>query len=263
MEKDFQEPIELKMWLLEKYGISDEPKTIDFCREAYKFLVEGDMMVYKGQDENGNHLVERLPQGIKHDGKGNVEMEGRIAPYIETSIKDDVYLVYADENGNRWYEIFTGHNKKDNAVGVAFKFGKVSLCLYDKNIKDCKMTTQKDEPCDYITSYAMAAHDFNGHKRTEMLFERGLSCKDRIPNGWFIPSIGELYVMYLCKTCINAALEYIGQDILEDKWYWSSTENSATYAWLLFFGRGGFFYGSYKTLETSVRPVSAFNPLSL
>ena len=269
MEKDFQEQIELKMRLLEKYGISDEPKTIDFCREAYKFLVEGDMMVYKGQDENGNHLIERLPQGIKHDGKGNVEMEGRIAPHIETSIKDDVYLVYADENGNRWYEIFTGNNKKDNAVGVAFKFGKVSLCLYDKNIKDCKMTTKKDEPCDYIKSYAMAAHDFNGHKRTEMLFERGLSCKDRIPNGWFIPSIGELYVMYLCKTRINAALEYIGQDIIEigqdiigDEWYWSSTEYSATGAWGLDFGNGTFsYYG--KTLKGSVRPVSAFNPLSL
>ncbi len=44
MEKDFQEPIELKMWLLEKYGISDEPKTIDFCREAYKFIMEGDVI---------------------------------------------------------------------------------------------------------------------------------------------------------------------------------------------------------------------------
>ena len=28
------------MMLLDKFGIVDEPKTIDFCREAYKFLTE-------------------------------------------------------------------------------------------------------------------------------------------------------------------------------------------------------------------------------
>ena len=30
------------MTLLDKFGIVDEPKTIDFCREAYKFITEGD-----------------------------------------------------------------------------------------------------------------------------------------------------------------------------------------------------------------------------
>ena len=32
METNFKDPIELKLHLLDKYGISEEPKTIDFCR---------------------------------------------------------------------------------------------------------------------------------------------------------------------------------------------------------------------------------------
>lgn len=31
---------DFKMMLLDKFGIVDDPKTIDFCREAYKFLTE-------------------------------------------------------------------------------------------------------------------------------------------------------------------------------------------------------------------------------
>ena len=33
---------DLKMTLLDKFGIVDEPKSVDFCREAYKFVMEGD-----------------------------------------------------------------------------------------------------------------------------------------------------------------------------------------------------------------------------
>ena len=33
---------ELKMRILDKFGISDNPKTVDFCREAFAFLTEGE-----------------------------------------------------------------------------------------------------------------------------------------------------------------------------------------------------------------------------
>ena len=33
---------EIKMQLLKEFGISDDKKTVDFCREAYKFLIEDD-----------------------------------------------------------------------------------------------------------------------------------------------------------------------------------------------------------------------------
>ena len=263
--KQFDLQTQLKLHLLEKFSnplIGGNKELVDFCREAYKFLVEGDIMVYKGTDDEGNHLIER--KLIDIDEKGNVRFEGRIPEWSEVAPKDGVYILYRDDDGKTWCELFNQTNDTTDAVGVAFKFGVVSLRLYDKDLTDCKMTTEKAAKGDeyYITSYDKAAHDFNGKRWTESLLERGLSFKDRLPDGWWIPSIGELYVMYLMKTYINDALEYIGQPKLKDTWYWSSTEYSATYAWYLYFDFGNFYY-NYKTIEYSVRPVSAFNPLSL
>lgn len=254
METNFKDPIELKLHLLDKYGVSDEPKTIDFCREAYKFLVEGDFIKYMGVDANGNHVNERVPPTA----------DGAV---IEVQTKDGVYLIYEQrENGQlkRWCELFAGNNNKDCAVAVAFKFGQVSLILYGQNIEDCKMTCKDKEPISVITTYAESACDFMGRKRTQDLIERGLSCVDKLPESkdWYIPTIGELYVMYLMKNQINKALEYIGAELIKDTWYWSSTEYSATGAWGLSFGYGGF-NGYFKACEGSVRPVSAFNPLTL
>lgn len=254
METNFKDPIELKLHLLDKYGISEEPKTIDFCREAYKFLVEGDFIKYMGVDANGNHVIKRVPP----TADGSV---------MEVQPKDGVYLIYEQrENGQlkRWCELFAGNNNKDCAVAVACKFGQVSLILYGQDIEDCKMTCDDKEPISVITSYAESACDFMGRKRTQDLFERGLSYVDKLPESkdWYVPAIGELYVMYLMKNQINKVLKYIGAELIKDTWYWSSTEYSATIAWGLHFSNG-YFDRNDKTLNGSVRPVSAFNPLTL
>ena len=48
------------MQLLKEFGISDDLKTVAFCREAYKFLMEGDVLKVVGADANGNTLIERV-----------------------------------------------------------------------------------------------------------------------------------------------------------------------------------------------------------
>ena len=56
---------DLKMMLLDKFGKVDMPKSIDFCREAYKFLIEGDMMKLVGvNQETGEPIIERIAPSI-------------------------------------------------------------------------------------------------------------------------------------------------------------------------------------------------------
>lgn len=75
---------------------------------------------------------------------------------------------------------------------------------------------------------------------------------------WWLPSAGELWMIWSHLLEVNRILAQIGGTALNrSKLYWSSTEASATAAWYLNF-RGGYFDTSGKTGEISVRPVSAF-----
>ena len=77
---------------------------------------------------------------------------------------------------------------------------------------------------------------------------------------WWLPSLGEMMMIYANMTKINYALSLIsGATQLQEAAYWTSTEYSAPYAWYLYLtgGSAGSRYtkasGTYR-----VRPVSAF-----
>lgn len=76
---------------------------------------------------------------------------------------------------------------------------------------------------------------------------------------WWLPSEGELMCMYANMRKINYALSLIeGATPLAETWYWSSTENSATLAWYLYFIDGVANGNTKATYRGRVRPVSAF-----
>ena len=76
---------------------------------------------------------------------------------------------------------------------------------------------------------------------------------------WWLPSLGELMMIYANMRKINYALSLIeGATQLAETWYWSSTEFSAAYAWGLFLTDGGASYYTKATTQTRVRAVSAF-----
>lgn len=50
--------IELKRQLLKEYGNASDRKSIDFCREAYKFLTEGDEINVVCNEDNGSAISE-------------------------------------------------------------------------------------------------------------------------------------------------------------------------------------------------------------
>lgn len=76
---------------------------------------------------------------------------------------------------------------------------------------------------------------------------------------WWLPSLGEMMMIYANMTKINYALSLInGATQLVEDAYWTSTETSATRAWLLLLGNGS--AGSYAkaSYTNRVRAVSAF-----
>ena len=76
---------------------------------------------------------------------------------------------------------------------------------------------------------------------------------------WWLPSLGEMMMIYANMTKINYALSLItGADQLQETAYWTSTENSATTAWSLSLddGYAGDTTKASRTLR--VRAVSAF-----
>lgn len=76
---------------------------------------------------------------------------------------------------------------------------------------------------------------------------------------WWLPSLGELMMIYANMRKINYALSLInGATQLAETAYWSSTEYSATNAWTLRLDNG-YANGNTKAAnQYRVRPVSAF-----
>ena len=76
---------------------------------------------------------------------------------------------------------------------------------------------------------------------------------------WWLPSLGELMMIYANMRKINYALSLInGATQLAETWYWSSTESSAAHAWNLNLNDGNATGGTKATNQNRVRPVSAF-----
>lgn len=76
---------------------------------------------------------------------------------------------------------------------------------------------------------------------------------------WWLPSLGELFMMFANLKKINYALSLItGATQIPETYHWSSTENSANYAWILNFNNGRQTTGYKSASRYRVRPVSAF-----
>lgn len=76
---------------------------------------------------------------------------------------------------------------------------------------------------------------------------------------WWLPSLGEMMMIYANMTKINYALSLInGATQLVEDWYWTSTEMSAAYAWILSLYYGGANSTTKASSTFRVRAVSAF-----
>ena len=222
----------LKMELLKEFAISDEPKSIEVCREMYKFMVE---------DETPTPSV---PTNGKHP-------------------KDGVYYICDDEK-KTIVPFKAALTPPEDAMGVLLVQGERSIIIALRDCNDGEETTltkQKDPSNlkgNYIDTCIDAVADRNGQKNTEHLKAVGLSDNISLSDGWYIPSIGEMLFIFTHRKEVNAALEKAGGQPIADDWYCTSTEYSATYAWVLYLGSGSMCFNAKATSTGRVRPVSAF-----
>lgn len=222
----------LKMELLKEFAISDEPKSIEVCREMYKFMVEDEAP------------TPSIPTNGKHP-------------------KDGVYYICDDEN-KTIVPYKATLTPPEDAMGVLLVQGDRNLIIALQDCNDAEETTltkQKDPSNlkgNYIDTCVDAVADWNGQKNTEHLKAVGLSDNISLSDGWYIPSMGEMLFIFTHRKEVNAALEKAGGQPIADDWYWTSTEYSATNAWFLYLNDGNMSSSTKATNTHRVRPVSAF-----
>ena len=78
--------------------------------------------------------------------------------------------------------------------------------------------------------------------------------------GWYLPAVDELLLIYQNKSIINRRLNKRGYGEIVDSGYWSSTEHVefSSSAWNVFMDYGFTIIGNTKPNLYSVRAVSAF-----
>ena len=96
--------------------------------------------------------------------------------------------------------------------------------------------------------------DFNGQVNTERL--KGYGCTINLPEGEWIPSIGELSLLMMHTSKVNRAIEMAGGEPIKGG-HLSSTEYNEFNTWCVYF-EDGHAYISVKCSSNAIRTVTAF-----
>lgn len=185
----------------------------------------------------------------------------------KSGMEDGIYLVHADGKATLFELEYTKEDNIDSeVVAIGLKMGGfgIKIALHDEaNGDGITLTTkangnEENDQAYYTDNYDDAVADMDGARNTNHL-RNILNPQVKLADDWYIPSLGELYRIFINKKAINTALEFAKGDQLQDRWYWTSTESSATSAWGLFLCDGGAYcWGTKASITCSVRAVSAF-----
>ena len=227
---------ELKMTLLDKFGVIDDPKTVSFCREAYKFLTEDE------SKEAPQAPVSFLQKYCKNE-------------------RDGIYLVYEDGAYTKYALNLV--NKGVKYIGIIHYGHPFCVALKDAGrFSLIKKGVECEEESEfYVESETEALHDWECVERTKRIQELGTDIP--LNEGEYIPALPMVVAMrYWKNRGLDEALIAVGGEPLQnDSYCWSVTEYSANNAWSVNFGSGyvyGTHYSKYST-NVVVRPVAAFN----
>ena len=200
--------------------------------------------------------------------KNNVELTTKADTAF---LPDGVYILH-ETLGIKTVE---GWNKKLNN-------GVVGILLVEDDHKIVVALEDAPEDLPWSNGYGLinqpieeledAESDFNGEMYCRKLdspdFPSAYYCKTYNKGGrsWYLPSSGELWLIYNHLEEIQNALSIVGGQKFDTNWdegvpvYWSSTERGAEHAWYLYLYDGTLHNGGHKVSSSlKVRPVSNFN----
>ena len=168
-----------------------------------------------------------------------------------------------------------GWNSKNNdgVVGILLVEGdhQIVVALEDSP-KNLHWSTKREIVNQSVEELEDAESDFNGEYYCQKLnspdFPAVYYCKtyNKGNRDWYLPSSGELWMIYNHLEEIQTALDTVGGQKFDTSYmdsvtvYWSSTEGCATSALYLNFCYGYLGNRYYKVISTlKVRQVSKFN----
>ena len=189
-------------------------------------------------------------------------------------IIDGVYILHETLG----VKMVKGWNSKNNdgVVGILLVEDghKIVVATEDspKKLIWSKKLKLINQPVDELED---AESDFNGEYYCQKLnspdFPSAYYCLNykKGNRNWYLPSSGELWLIYNHLEEIQNALETVGGQKFVTTFdcdvpmYWSSTEHSAATAWPLTLSSGNFSSGHLNKVNISikVRPVSKFNQI--
>ena len=253
---------DLKMQLLKQFGICDQPKTIDFCREAYKFLIEGDTMKLVGYDENGTPIIEKTS----------------FSPY-DTTPKEITAVDLGLPSGTLWADRNLGA-KSPSDYGAFVSWGNTDLHFPDKGdvdwgdndnaFRDYEFNSEEyeDSPGAKLTGDIDLEHDaahvnLGGDWRmpTEDQFKELVANCDWIRstvngvNGYLV--VSKINKASLFFACSGNGYGSSWSNRGSNGYYWSASFYSARSARSLIFYSGGVYPQNYNLRYNgfAVRPV--------
>ena len=237
--------------MIEKITITDE-SVIDDIRESMPLATDAEKGLLKaGIDLNAmndgvfimfHRKSDDYPLAVKPDKWTSYQNSGEIAEGVMIVEGGKILVVAPTEATLYWSSAAVsagGKTTTDRETALNDWTGKTSTAAQITH-NECK--TESYAP-GFCASYERV--NANG---------QGLTA-----GKWWLPSLGELMMIYANMRKINYALSLInGATQLAERWYWSSTEYSATYVWGLHLNGGHAYYYTKATSQYRVRPVSAF-----
>lgn len=185
--------------------------------------------------------------------------ESTSAPEMQQCGSDGVYYVL---EGGHLTATDDPKSIVGQVIGVAVKMGDriATVALHDAaDGEEIALTT--DTPCGsekfFHPDFFDAITDWDGEANTKDygdLFNPEIGLKE----GQYIPSLAQLHLILLNIKEVNKALEAVGGSPMRKEWYWSSTEYSALYSWVVYFSNGDSF-NNYKYYANVVRPAVALS----